>query len=349
MHQLIQYIFPNLKIEIIAALNITIYILVALLFKYFIIKILSKILNKTKNQFDDNVFELIKNPIFEAIILIGLYNSINFLNYSNNIINILEKSIISFLTIVWIILIFKVSNLSIRYFINKNSKHHIINTENLPLIINLIKTLLLIIAVIVILSSWNLDLTPLLASAGIISVIIGFAAKDFISNFLGGISVIIDKPYRIGDWIELDQKERGEVVDIGLRSTRIRTRDDILIAIPNSIISNTKIINESAPFPDYRLRLPIALHYNSDLNLVEEELINIACKIELVLEDPKPRVRFRELGSSTINCELLCWTNQPAERGFIIHTLIKHIYSRFRELNIDFPYQQIDINLKNKE
>ena len=92
---------------------------------------------------------------------------------------------------------------------------------------------------------WNLDLSPWLASAGIAGIAVGFAAKDSLANLFGGLFVIMDSPYKIGDYINLDTGERGRVVKIGLRSTRLLTRDDVEITLPHAHIANAKVVNES--------------------------------------------------------------------------------------------------------
>ena len=132
-------------------------------------------------------------------------------------------------------------------------------------------------------SVWGINLTPLLASAGIAGIIIGLAAKDTLANFFGGISLFLDKPFKHGDWIVLSSGERGRVVDIGLRSTRIVTRDDILIAVPNSVIISTKIINESAPAGAMRIRLKISVLQGSYPEKVQEALLTLLRRAELII------------------------------------------------------------------
>lgn len=197
----------------------------------------------------------------------------------------------------------------------------------------------------VVLSLWRINITPVIASAGIAGAAVAFAAKDTIANFFGGVSVFMDRPFKIGDYIVLDQGERGEVVAIGVRSTRIKTRDDILITIPNSIIANTKIINESAPVPNFRVRIPVSIAYGSDIDAAQEVLLEIAADNEKVLGEPLPRVRFREFGESSLNFELLCWVEEPALRGLTVHELNCEIYRRFNERNIRIPFPQRDVHI----
>ena len=187
-----------------------------------------------------------------------------------------------------------------------------------------------------------------MASAGIAGVAIAIAAKDTIANFFGGISIFMDRPYKIGDYIVIEGGERGEVAAIGVRSTRIKTRDDVLITIPNSVMANSKIINESAPIPNFRVRVAIAVAYGSDIDLVEKTLLEIASANDNILPEPDPRVRFREFGDSALNFELLCWAREPALRGRIIHELNSAIYKKFAEFSITIPFPQRDLHIYQK-
>ena len=133
---------------------------------------------------------------------------------------------------------------------------------------------------------WDIDLTPLFASAGIAGIAIALAAKDTMANFIGGISLFADRAYKVGDYIILDSGERGEVVDMGIRSTRIKTRDDVMISIPNSILANIMIINESAPEPRFRIRIDVGVAYGSDLRKVEKTLLGVAEENETLVRKP---------------------------------------------------------------
>ena len=158
----------------------------------------------------------------------------------------------------------------------------------------------------------------------------------------------MDRPYKIGDYIVLGTGERGEVVSIGVRSTRMKTRDDVLIAIPNSIIANSKIINESAPVPNFRVRVAVSVAYGSDIDLVEKTLLEIASNNGNIMPEPAPRVRFREFGDSSLNFELLCWAQEPAVRGLTIHELNSAIYKKFNEIGITIPFPQRDLHIYQK-
>ncbi|MGD8267283.1 MAG: mechanosensitive ion channel, partial [Desulfobacterales bacterium] len=164
-----------------------------------------------------------------------------------------------------------------------------------------------------------------------------------LANFFGGINIFLDKPFMTGDYIILESGERGEVVEIGVRSTLIRTRDDEQISIPNSIVANTKIINESAPEPRYRVRIKVGVAYDSNLDLVEAALLKVAGSNQRISHEPKARVRFRAFGDSSLEFELLCWAKTPADRGRVIHELNRAIFEEFKTKGISIPFPQRDV------
>ncbi len=147
-------------------------------------------------------------------------------------------------------------------------------------------------------------MTAWVASAGIVGLALSFAAKDTLSNLFAGVSIIMDAPYKEGDYIILETGERGQVTEIGLRSTRILTRDDVEITIPNGIIGNGKIINEAGgPPSQHRIRAAVGVAYGSDIDQVMEVLVAVAIAHPEVLSIPEPRVRFRTFGDFALNFE----------------------------------------------
>jgi MscS family membrane protein len=224
-------------------------------------------------------------------------------------------------------------------------------------LVRLISRLITLVLLCVLL--WNtsdylgMSFTAVFASAGIVGLGIALAARETLANFFGGISIFLDRPFKSGDYIVLDTGERGQVVEVGLRSTRILTRDDIQISIPNSLITNTKVINESAPHPRYRVRIKVGVAYGTDVDQVEEVLLSLAGNNNLVAFMPEPRVRFRNFGDSALEFELLCWAHRPEDRGRLIHQLNHQIYKAFDAADIQIPFPQRDVHLhsppKNSE
>ena len=192
---------------------------------------------------------------------------------------------------------------------------------------------------------FGISLTALFASAGIAGMAVAFAARETLANFFGGVSILLDKPFKAGDYIVLDSGERGKVMEVGLRSTRLLTRDDVQISLPNSIITNTKIINESAPRSRYRIRIQVGVAYGSDIDKVEEVLLRLAVENQMVKKKPRPRVRIRGFGASSVNFELLCWARNTENRGELSHNLYWNIYMAFGDAGIVIPFPQHDVHV----
>lgn len=198
-------------------------------------------------------------------------------------------------------------------------------------------------------SYFGLSVTAIFASAGIAGVAVALAARETLANFFGGVSIFLDRPFRAGDYIVLDSGERGEIKAVGMRSTRLQTRDDIMITIPNSVITNVKITNQSSPEPSFRVRIAVGVAYGSDLDTVEELLMEAAKSNPLVLGSPEARVRLRRFGESSIDYELLCWAARPHDRGRLVHQTSREIYRRFNEEGIEIPFPQRDIRIRRRE
>jgi len=214
---------------------------------------------------------------------------------------------------------------------------------------NLFRVIAIVASLLILLSIWKVNLTPLFASAGIAGIALALAAKDTLANLFGGISIFMDRTFKVGDYIVIDDVNRGEVKEIGIRSTRIKTRDDMMITIPNSIIANSKIINESAPVPSFRLRVPVSVAYGSNIDKVEEVLLAVAYNSPDLLKEPKPNVKLRSLGSSSLDFELLVWVVDPSRRGLELHFLLKAVYQAFHDHGIVIPFQQMDIHIDNAQ
>lgn len=331
-----------------AAIMLVAYLILAVLVKLFISKVIRKITARTKTRVDDRIIRATEMPIFLTIIFLGLEATLAFFKISESLLFYIVSILHSLIALFWTIAFVKLSNTLIGGAASSIFDKTGLSRNVFPLVNNVVKVIIIIVFLFVSFSIWKVDLTPLLASAGIASLIIALAAKDAFANFFGGVSVFLDKPYKIGDMINLDSGDRGEVVDIGMRSTRLKTRDDVYITIPNSIISNSKIINESEPNSVFRVRASVGVSYNSNIELVEKVLIEVAKEENSILLVPEPRVRFRRFGDSSLDFDLLCWSDKPELRGLTIHNLNKGIFKKFLEYGIEIPFPQRDVHIINK-
>jgi len=192
----------------------------------------------------------------------------------------------------------------------------------------------------------GINLSALSFLAGAIGVGVGFGLQNVTNNFISGIIILFERPIKIGDRIEVGDVN-GDVVHIAARSTTVRTNDNIAIIIPNSSFISSNVINWSHGDSKVRFRVPVQVAYDSDVRLVEKLLLEVARDNENVLEDPPPRVIFKEFGESALKFELRVWSSRLLHRrGVLISQLNFAIFEKFKQDGVRIPYPQLDLHLK---
>jgi len=155
--------------------------------------------------------------------------------------------------------------------------------------------------------------TTLAAFGAALGVGIGFGLQDVVKNFVAGLILLIERPFQVGDRIEIE-KIAAEVVEIRARATVLRTNDDVHLIVPNAKFITDTVTNRTYGRPIYRCHVQVPVAFDADPRVVQEALIEAARRCEGVLPDPPPAVRFRDFGESTLRFELLCWTARMVHR-----------------------------------
>jgi small-conductance mechanosensitive channel len=315
---------------------------------FFVDRVLLVVARKSKFHLDDAIVKALHRPIRASIVLIGALTAVQWLAPRPPFAFILAAILKTFLVVLWALALNRIVRCVGQDWIQHWRETGRPGTEIIYLGENIARVIILVGVVFLFLSLWRINITPLLASAGIAGVAVALAAKETLANFFGGVSVFLDQPFKTTDYIILDSGERGEVAEIGLRSTRILTRDDVMISVPNSIIANSKIVNESAPEPRFRVRIKVGVAYGSDVDQVEAVLLDVARDNSLVVSQPEPRVRFRSFGDSSLDFELLCWAHSPRDKGRLVHDLNRDIYKAFERMGIVIPFPQRDVHIHSQ-
>jgi MscS family membrane protein len=336
---------PNKFVQ--AAGIATAFILVGKLADFILCRLLVKLVRHSKTEFDDELVELLHRPIFISFVLVGLTLGTYRLPMPESPEFVTLGVLKTIAIVVWYTFLGQAFTLILKA-VKKGSGRDKRHMSMLPLIDNVVKALMLALAVYFVFLAWNFDIATWLAAAGVIGLALGFAAKDTLSNLFAGVSIVIDAPYKDGDFITLESGERGKVTHIGLRSTRILTTDDVEITVPNGIIGNATIINETAgPSTRHRIRVAVGVAYGSDIDHVIATLAKIANDHDEICKTPEPRVRFRNFGDSSLDFELLCWIDRPVDRGRLGHELNCSVYKGFIEAKIEIPFPQRDLHVRN--
>jgi small-conductance mechanosensitive channel len=304
---------------------------------------LRRLTARIPGRVDDIVLNGVHPPLYLTVLFVGVYLGTLSFDIGVAADRQLRAGLITLLAVVWVVSLVRIGRAVSR----EARRNERLDKQLFPIFQNVWTALLLASGLFVVLSVWRIDVTPLLASAGIAGIVVGLAARDSIANFFGSIALYADGTYRVGDYVVLDSGERGVVEDVTIRSTVLRTRDDVLVTVPNAVLNNATVINETEPVDQYRISTTVGVAYGSDLDTVETELLAATAANDDVLEDPEPRARLRSFGDSALQYELLCWVPDPGDRGRVTHEVNREICDRFDEASIEIPYPQREMGLKN--
>ena len=289
----------------------------------------------------------LRRPLFSTVLILGFASATLVLRLSEGVQSTISSVLQMLAVLVWTLFALKLIPVLLRRLAERDRTPAVVNAQTVPLFQNIANITVLVLSVYYIFSSWHVDMTAWLASAGIVGIAVAFAAKDTLANLFSGMFILADRPYEIGNFVVLGTGERGEVTHIGMRSTRLLTRDDVEITVPNSIMGNTTIVNESGgPHEKFRIRVQVGVAYGADIDEVREALLSVAAREESVCDEPEPRVRFRRFGASGLDFELLCWINEPVLSGRVIDILNSSVYKQFQASGTEIPYAKQDIYVK---
>ena len=301
---------------------------------------------KTKTEVDDQTVEALRRPVFLSVLLIGM-------SVASMQLTMPRQARFAVYGVLETIAVFTFAMAALRIgtlvltAVSRRGKKSLIQPRTVPIFDMLIKMTVIGLAVYFCFLAWHVDVTAWLASAGIIGIAVGFAAKDTLANLFSGIFIVADAPYKIGDFIVLDGSLRGRVTKIGMRSTRILTLDDVEITVPNAVIGNSKIVNETGgPDPKQRLAVDVQAAYGSDVDKVTEVMLGCADGVSNLAETPKPQVLFCGFGASGLDFRLYVWVLDAARREHTLSELNYKIYKAFAVAGIEIPYSKHDVYIK---
>jgi small-conductance mechanosensitive channel len=329
-----------------ATLTVVASLVAAKIVSFIITKLLLRAAEHTSTGLDDRLIRLLHRPIFISVLLMGIHAAVKALDLGEGPEGIASAFIQTLAILVWTGAAWKFTHETLAGLSRLADRVTWVESRTLPLLDNLSKIVIFGLSVYGFLVVWDLDLSAWLASAGIMGIAVGFAAKDSLANLFGGLFVIMDSPYKLGDYINLDSGERGQVVKIGLRSTRLLTRDDVEITLPNAHIANSKVVNETGgPHKKIRVMVNVGVAYGSDIDRVHEVLLEAARSVASVVDHPEPYVRFIEMGDSALLFRVQGWIDEPALRGRCIDGLNSAIYKALGVANIEIPFPQRVVHL----
>ncbi|MCK5485574.1 MAG: mechanosensitive ion channel family protein [Desulfobacterales bacterium] len=341
---------PYLTIALKVTLTIVGFLLAWLILRQ-VLKFIEKRMKKINLiEIQEQLFKIFRKALFYALVLVAGSYIIGLLNIA-----LLEKIFHALFVILFAgpsknFLIVTIRYLQSRVAHKTDSK---IDDIVFDLLIRFADFIIYAVAIIIALDILGINVMPFIAGAGIVGLAIGFAAKDTLSNLISGILLIIDRPFEVNDRIEVwsapaGSATWGDVIDIGLRATKIKTTDNIVIIIPNNEIMRRDIINYTIISEKIRVRINIGIAYDADLQKTKNVILQVAQTTEGVADDPPPKVVVRNFGESSVDLQLRVWIHDARKRMDTISYITDKVKEAFDREGIEIPYPKRDIFITQK-
>lgn len=259
----------------------------------------------------------------------------------------LKITVTNLIAAIFIYFIVRIILFLIEYFLNKRIVGNKVDKGRGHSIMLIVKYLVWIIGISVIISSLGFQITFLIASISALLVGVGFGLQGIFNDILSGIIILFDGSIEVDDVVELGGVV-GKVEEISIRVSKILTRDNVVMIIPNSKFTNDNVINWTHNRESTRFNVEVGVAYGSDVRLVEKILLQCAVSHSQIVAEPAPFVRFNDFGESSLDFQLFFWTKNDFRVENIKSDLRFEIDARFRENKVEIPFPQRDIHLKSK-
>lgn len=234
----------------------------------------------------------------------------------------------------------------IRRIIQKQEKRKRLETGQLYAVYQIIKYFLWVIAIVIILDTLEIKITILLASSAALLVGIGLGLQQIFQDFISGIALLVEGTIKVNDIVEIEGGVVGRVREIGIRTSKIETRDNIIEIVPNSKFIAENVINWSHMEKKTRFSVEVGVSYGSSVELVTDVLLKCVKEHKDITKDPAPFVRFTDFGESSLEFELFFWSTENFRVENIKSDLRYQIFSEFAKNKIQIPFPQRDIHIK---
>lgn len=309
---------------------------------------------KTETQLDDIILKIVRKPIFVLLVIYGLIESLGTLNPPSEVLDILERlyGVVFFGTAIYTAYnIFMAALMYMDKLAEKTSLGSKVHHALVPALSKVGSIIFFFIGLNVILGYLGMDLALLLGGMTIMGLVIAFAAQDTLSNFFGGIFLIMEPNFKHADTIII-QGTTYNVKEIGMRTTQLYDiSNHALVIIPNNILANEKIVTLTEPDRHIKMSVEVGVAYGTDVDLVENTLLTLAKSHPEIMSDAgeMPFVRFQAFGASSLDFKLVFWVNDLENRFRVRHEIMKRVNKKFEELEIQIPFPQRVVHMVGEQ
>jgi MscS family membrane protein len=302
--------------------------------------------SRTASQLDDRIVAIVRRPGFLLILLVGVYAALH--RYKFRLLGFLDGVLFVLAVAVVIYTAMKISTVVLEWYserVTREKEGETVARELLPLAEKSATLLLFIVGLVVVLDHFSIDIKSILVTLGVGSLAIGLALQDTLANMFGGFTIMLDRRFRIGDRIQLQSGELGDVQSIGIRSTTVLTPEGNTLIIPNALLVKTIVTNHSFPDPRARVVIEVGVAYGTDTDTAKQFMLEAAVRTPKVLASPPPAVVFSSLGPSALILRMTCFVSNFVDAGPANDAILSAVNARFKAAGIEVPYPSRTIYL----
>jgi MscS family membrane protein len=306
---------------------------------------------KTKTELDDMLLRILRMPVFILIVLIGVVGSMEILTITPDLLNQIETWYHVMLIGIGAWMIYKIYDEVLLYYAKKFAGKTETELDDvlIPVLEKLGMILIPFVALMLIFEIFGYDVTVLLAGAGFLGIVVGFAAQSTLANFFAGIQLLIDRPFKVGDKLLLENGDFMEVRHIGLRATELLdTTNNQLIIIPNNDLATNRIINAFAPDKELTVTVVIGVAYGSDIELVKRLMVDSFNEMPNSMKTKVPVIRLSEFADSSINMKIFIPIDDANAKWKAASDFRELLYQKFNQMGVDIPFPQRVVYLKDE-
>jgi small-conductance mechanosensitive channel len=318
--------------------------------RYFL-AIAHRLTRKTETEIDDVIIEALHRPLSLLLVLLGLHLAVARLDIPAEAGWYARAAVFVMSVMVGVSAVSRFLKAFLKWYAEDIARrtHDEVDHKFLPLLYRIGRIFLVVTGAILVLHRFHFDVSSLVVSLGVGSLAIGLAAQDTIANVIAGFLIMLDKPFRIGDRVELTGGAVGDVVDIGLRSTRVQNFDGNILIVPNRQLVNERLVNYGYPSAARTMRLDISAAYGSPVGKVKAVLMECARAVPQRDSLKEPSVALREFTESSMNFTVTAWLKDYRnwlDAVDFFHTMVER---RFREEGIEMPFPQRVVHVKQDQ
>lgn len=317
-----------------------------------------RVFAKTENVLDDKILAVVIAHVNPLMLIIGLHIALREIGKGVTAEDVTAEQMLeygaSILYIAVVLLVFKIFlgilRELIHWYLDRVSGEGAVNLKMTlgPLTTKVTNVLVGLVAVIIVLDHFGISIGSLLVSLGVGSLAVALAAQDTLANMIAGFVILVDRPFRVGDRIEVADGQVGDVREIGLRSTKLLNFDSNLIIIPNAELVKSRIVNHAYPFNQTRVVLRVGVAYGTDATVVRRILTDLALNQSEVLREPPPEVHCTALGDSAVEFTLTARVVDYTKKFAAETALREKAYITFAKEGIEIPFPQQVVHTKGK-